>query len=235
MNENLTMTDSLPDSPDPILDHPSAEATDSKPESEELISAEIASALAQNPEALASVTSAFTRLEEAKPLIEVAEAFQSWQSSLMNPSTREEAIKEMLAEIEQTTGINPLSFGAAPGQSDLEDLKAWRQRQDSDQAEQKWIEANGPKILKAISTETGGWEVTPKMLLEARKQFPTLRNGLELVKRAFPDEFAEHQVRTKTGDKPRPPHLDDHFLTSGHAFNPNSHNLIGEYVRANGG
>lgn len=229
MNEELTHDDPLEFAVDP----PVLPEEVAIPEPVVAVPEEIATALAENPDALASVTSAYKQLEERKPLVEVAEAFQNWQTSLMNPETRERAIREMLAEIEQATGINPLALAGAAPQSDIEELKAWRRHQEAERAERTWIETHGAKILKAISTETGGWEVTPKMLAEARRQFPSIRNGLELLKRAFPDEYAEHQVRIKSGA--RPPHLEDRVSASGHAFNPHSHNLIGEYVRANGG
>ena len=202
---------------------------------------DIRTALAENPEALESVESVFRQVGDLKPLAEVGTIFQGWQEALLNPTTQQQAIADMLAEIEQATGVK-LTASSPTQESDLsrdlQEFKAWKKQHDADRADRAWQETHGSKVAKAIRDQTGGWEITPEMLAQARRQFPTIRNGLELAKRAFPDEYAAHVVRQKTAQESREesmPYMSDSITHRGQGFNPRSENLIGEFIRANGG
>lgn len=172
----------------------------------------ILSALESSPEAKARLEQQFAGLgklqrqkqelaQEIEQFKPTATAFNDWVTKLKNPESRTDAVQEMRELIKGAIGEDPFDDGYRyeadadpvkplidPIKKELDELKAFQAELKREKAEAEWIQTHAPALIEGVKKKTGGWEVTPQMLIKARQQYPGI-DPLRALKKEFDREY----------------------------------------------
>ena len=167
----------------------------------------------QNAKALLD---AFNNPDTAKIALERLEqsltAHYGWDA----PKTQPEATTEEQDDFEYPSEKQVFERAKAAAEKMVRDIEAKAEARiakleaqlsaiTGESAERNWLETNAAKIKAQVKT-AHGWEVTDKMLREAKAAFPKAEDIVDALKRTFPDEYADARAallnRPRSNGKP---------------------------------